>query len=570
LLTASCGGPGKRAASVLVVTIDTLRPDHLGAYGHPGARTPHLDALARRGLQFTRARTPYPLTLPSHASIFTGLYPRSHGARRNDSFNLTREAPTLATILKSLGYETGAVVATFVLNSNFGLARGFDRYDDHWGMRGAGSGTLERRAQEVTDRALAWHFGIGERPFLLWAHFFDPHDDYEPPAPWDAAFPKSPYDGEIAHTDREFGRLLGTLDERGALRDAVIALTSDHGEAFGEHGEFGHGYFVYETTLRVPMILTGSGTARLGHEIRSDDARTVDLLPTLGDLLGLPLPEELPGRSLLTTRDSRPLLFETLEPEIAYGATRLAGLLDDNWKYIQAPVPELYNLDSDPDELRNLHRDTAPRAEEMRARLAETLARTAPATRGEAVDDETRDKLMALGYIGGDEGTSVTSRRDPKEIVDLIPVMHRGIELCRTGRMEEGVALLEEILLQDPGNGKALYWVSKSHADRGDFQAALTTYRAAIEMDPNVADYYNQAGLIFARAGETRNAVRSFRRALQLDPGLVAAHLNLATGLAQMGRPAKAREALDRALSIDPESDAAKQIARMLEETGRH
>ncbi|MDP6460200.1 MAG: sulfatase-like hydrolase/transferase, partial [Gemmatimonadota bacterium] len=138
LLTASCGGPGKRAASVLVVTIDTLRPDHLGAYGHPGARTPHLDALARRGLQFTRARTPYPLTLPSHASIFTGLYPRSHGARRNDSFNLTREAPTLATILKSLGYETGAVVATFVLNSNFGLARGFDRYDDHWGMRGAG------------------------------------------------------------------------------------------------------------------------------------------------------------------------------------------------------------------------------------------------------------------------------------------------------------------------------------------------------------------------------------------------------------------------------------------------
>ena len=561
LATASCSAPER--PSVLLVTIDTLRPDRLGAYGHPDARTPHLDALARRGLLFEDARVPYALTLPSHATLLTGLSPYAHGARRNDSYDYDTAAPTLASVLAASGYATGAIVSTFVLNRNFGLAESFGSYDDLEGQHSGGA--LERRADEVSDRSIAWLKERADSTFLLWAHYFDPHDDYEPPAPWDRLYADVLYDGEIAYTDRELGRLLRHTAERD---DPLVIVTSDHGESLGEHQEVGHGYFLYDTTLRIPLVLSGPGWP--AGEIHADFVRSLDVFPTVCDRLGLRAPEGLPGRSLLADGEEGPLYLETFEPSISYGATELKGVVRDDWKYILAPRPELYDLAEDPHEVRNLFEEEPETAADLAALLDVYLAEDAAlgknASNTEEIDEDARRSLEALGYLGGGQADAGTgwSRRDPKDIVHLIPIMYEGILHCRQGRWEEGIPLLEKVLEEDPINGKALFWVSKHRAEQGDADGALDVFRDAVARDPGNANLLNRLGLMLIQNGEWEEAVTALRSATNVDPQMVSAHLNLARALMMGQQPRRARASIERALKVDPTNPVARQAAQAM------
>lgn len=574
LIATGCADQPTTPASVLFVTIDTLRPDHLGAYGHPDARTPRLDRLARRGALFEEVRVPYPLTLPSHSTIFTGRRPYRHGARRNDSFDLDPDLPSLPQAFGAAGRATAAVVSTFVLNANFGLSAWFDEYMDLEGNRPDG-GHNERRAPETTRLVRDWLSDHADAPFFFWAHYFDPHDDYEPPAPWRAVFGGSErelYDGEIAFTDRELGRVLRDVEGRS---DLLIVITSDHGEAFGEHGEVGHGYFLYETTLRVPLMIAWAD-AKGGDRIHAAPTRSLDLFPTVARLGGVAAPEQLPGRFLDPFGDGpsgdAPLYVETFEPTVGYGATDLRGVVDDGWKWIEAPLPELYELATDPHELDNREGTAEPEEEELREQLAAYLAdaRISEDQRGESeeVDEETRDRLMALGYLTSgpdEEGDGTWSRRDPKEIVHLIPTMFEGIRLCRLGELDEGVALLKQVLEEDPLNGKALHWVAEARLRAEDPEGALDVYRNALQHDPEDVDLLNRYGVMAMRSGHPDEAVSTLEAAVALDPDSIAGWLNLASAYMGKRQPNRARDAVRRALEVDPTNPMARSIAQRLQ-----
>ncbi|GJM44741.1 MAG: hypothetical protein DHS20C21_15830 [Gemmatimonadota bacterium] len=576
-----CGPRATDSPSVLLVTIDTLRPDHLGAYGHPTARTPHLDALARRGAQFAEARVPYPLTLPSHSSLMTGRTPYVHGARRNDSFALDPDLPTLAGEFARAGYATGAVVSTFVLNRNFGLARPFGTYLDLAEAEDVQRGRNERRARETTDLATGWLEERADSSFFFWAHYFDPHDDYLPLPPWNRIFAGGDvdqYNGEIAYTDVFFGTLLRSIESRADHRDVLVVVTSDHGEAFGEQGEVGHGYFLYDVTVRVPLILA-RGRDHASSRLHPEPVSTLDLFPTVCRLAGRETPPGLPGQFLdpfgSGPEPSAPLYLETFEPTVAYGATDLRAIVADGWKWIEAPTPELYELAFDPRETDNVEGTEPDRERALRDVLTEHLdaARAADEQRaGEedgtgAVDDETRDRLRALGYLTtGDEENDATawSRRDPKDLVHVVPKMFRGIKLCLDGDLNSGVALLQEVLEEDPLNSKALHWIAEAKIREGDMAGALRVYRTALEYDPANAGILNQIGVIALRAKMPEDAVAALQAVVEIDPDNVAGWLNLASAQMQSRHPRRAARAIERALAIDATNPMANRMAQRM------
>ena len=598
LLLASCGGESPRE-NVLFVTIDTLRADRIGSYGHPDARTPQLDRLARHGTLCTAAHVPYPMTLPSHASIFTGTWPYVHRARRNDTFDFDGSLPSLPRTLGEAGWRTGAVIASFALNAKFGLGACFGTYDDLSTQEDARTGRNERPSHEVTDRALAWlsagdegaspaDTGAGARvdsdaPWFLWAHYFDPHDAYEPAAPWPAVFGAGEgddlglYDGEIAAVDREIGRLFQTVDRRDDAGRTLRLVAGDHGEAFGEHGETGHGYFLYETTLHVPLIL-GPGFGGEAGALRTDDVRSVDLFPTVAARLGVRVPDGLPGRRLDVDPEdaggdpaARALYAETFWPALSYGATDLRVIVQGDWKYVHAPRPELYDLAADPGENDNLASVEIDTLRALRQRLDEHLE--AEAARGEAgpsngrVDEETRERLLGLGYLGGgsaEEEAEGWSRRDPKDIVELLPLLFEGIRQCREEQWEDGIPLLEQVLAFDPINPKALHWVSRDRSRRGDREGARQLYLDALEHDPANAGLLNTIGQIYLRDGDLAEAIPLLELSAEIDPRAISPFLNLVSAYAMSDRLDEARSAAEAALALDSENPLARQYARRL------
>ncbi|MGH7150835.1 MAG: sulfatase, partial [Planctomycetota bacterium] len=366
-----------RGANLLLVTVDTLRADRLGFSGHPRARTPVLDDLAGRGVRFETALASAPVTLPSHATILTGLDPPHHGVRDNGLFALGGDQVTLAEILAGAGYETAAVVAAFVLDARYGLAQGFATYDDRMvPLEGASAAIAQRPANQVTDAALAW---LDRRtdtgPFFLWVHYFDPHMPYEPPPPFGGATPEDRYDGEIAFVDAELGRLLRGLDGRGLGERTLLVFTSDHGEGLGEHGERTHSLLLYDSTMLVPLLFVPPGERGRGRVFDDRAAGGIDVLPTALDLLGLPVPGGLDGESLARPpRDpDRPLYLETFAPLHTCGWSPLHALRRLRDKFIEAPVPEYYDLRSDPWESRNLFPQAPPSARALASHLARRM-----------------------------------------------------------------------------------------------------------------------------------------------------------------------------------------------------
>ena len=419
--------------NILLVTIDTLRGDALGSYGGKAA-TPNLDALAARGARFTFAHSHAVLTLPSHASILTGRYPYEHGIRDNPGFRLRQSDFTLARGLKSAGFATGAFVSAFTLDQRYGLQSGFDTYDDRISEVGKTLDVAvpERRADETVTAALDW---IGRQParWFGWVHVFDPHAPYAPPGDWLTRYASDAYAGEVAWTDFALGPLFARLDRES--RPTLVIVTADHGESLGEHGEMTHGVFAYESTLHVPLIvaeITPGRRAARGVRIDSP-ARHVDLVPTVLDVVnGLSLaPSDLPGASLVGVvnrggGDDRASYFEAMMPTLARGWAPLRGVLVSREKFIDLPIQELYDLGSDPGELRNL----APLRADRAPVLTNVLRgfNVAPPGRPAAESAAARDRLRALGYTSGSPAPArdrYTEQDDPKRLIDLDGLLHR-------------------------------------------------------------------------------------------------------------------------------------------------
>ncbi|MEZ5290035.1 MAG: sulfatase-like hydrolase/transferase [Vicinamibacterales bacterium] len=560
-LSAACGGPTPAPGSagpagparhLLLVTIDTLRADRVGAYGYARARTPVLDGLAAAGLRLDRAYAAAPVTLPSHASLLTGRYPPTHGARHN-GIALAAGQPTLATRLKAAGFATGAFVAAFPLDHRFGLAAGFDSYGDRLPRRADGRPADERPGEQVVDEALAWRHGTGDARTFLWVHLFEPHAPYGDPRSGRAAADR--YDDDVAEADRQVGRLLAGLGPD--LSQTLIVAAADHGEAFGEHGEVGHSLFVYDTTLRVPLVLRGPG---VGRAVDTHAVSLVDVLPTVLGLLGVPPPSpgDIDGRAFAGPGASAPdpdraLYAETEAPRLDFGWSALRSIRRGGLKFIEAPTPELYDLAADPGESANLASRRAPDA----ARLAASLPTAGGAVPGPAdLDPDARRRLQALGYLSGAGPAGGGPAVDPKDRVALAA----RIAEVTSGELA-GPALedaLRAILREDPRNPQAQVRLGYALVARDRCADAVPLFRAAIAAGMPTADAYLGLAGCLAGDGKVEEAAAALAAADAVEPGNPVVAANRGTLLSDAGHPEAALDFLRRAVQADPDLHQAR------------
>jgi arylsulfatase A-like enzyme/Tfp pilus assembly protein PilF len=582
--------------NVLLITIDTLRADALGSYGGR-AVTPNLDGLAEDGVRFTFAHAHAVVTLVSHASILTGKYPFQHGVRDNAGFRLAPGSTTIATLLRGKGMATGAFVGAFPVNRQFGLAQGFEVYDDVSARDSlaADFSLPERLAGEVVSVAVAW-IDKQQHPWFAWVHVFDPHAPYAPPPPFDSEYANNQYAGEVAYVDSALGPLLERA--RRQPRPTTIIVTGDHGEALGDHGERTHGLFAYESTLHIPLILAqvGGTISERPADVTSDvSVRHVDILPTVADLLRIDPPAGLPGRTLLTAqhgeREPRPSYFEAMTAMLKRGWAPLTGILAGREKYVDLPRNELYDLEDDPRELKNLVTSAPERVRTMTAQLREMH----PALTGEQVRESAavRETLESLGYVSGSAPRKphYTEADDPKSLIEVDRLMMDGIQLHRDGHTQEAIDAYRRVIARRPDMALAyrrlayLLWEQGRLADaietlrhalsvNGpdlDIEARLGTYLAetgnlkeaipmleqATRADPQNTDALNGLGIAYAGAGREADALRTFQRLLAQNPGDAYALENIGTVHLQRGDVAVAREAFTKALASDPRSSRA-------------
>jgi Flp pilus assembly protein TadD len=548
LVPAACARPAPAGpASVLLVTIDTLRADRVGAYGDAAARTPRLDALAREGVVFERAFSPVPLTLPAHATILTGLLPPEHGVRGNGAFALPAAPATLAEAFQARGLETAAFVAAFPVARRFGLDRGFDAYDDAiQRATGLHFEFAERRADRVVDAALAWLAGRSGAVFV-WVHLYDPHAPYDPPAGFRDL---DPYRGEIAFADAQLGRLLTAWDARAAA--GVTAVASDHGEAFGEHAEESHGLFVYDTTLRVPLLLRGPGIpagVRVGSPVG-----LADLAATLSELVGKgPFPH---GRSLArfwgrgrqaAAAEEAALYAETLAPRFDFGWSELRAWREGRYKYVRAPRAELYDVEADPGESRDLKALQPAVAERLAGRLEAALGRMGDALSHRAPDTEAAERLRALGYVQGPGGRG--SAADPKDKVELARLIARATGPFRGPA--EVAAVYADLASRDPENPLVNFRLADALLRAGRTREAASVFRRVVEAGPRSADPFVGLATACAQLGRLGEAQSVLEQALEVEPGNGQVHYNLGELARLRGDTAEARARYEGALA-DP------------------
>ena len=576
--------PSTARLNVLLVTLDTTRADRLGCYGHRGARTPRLDRLAAEGVRFESAMAAAPITLPSHASILTALYPFEHGVRNNGNFYLAERFPTLATVLHKGGYRTAAFVSSFILDRRFGLGLGFDTYDDRMEEAPApGSGLeAERRGDRTALALLRWLDGYAGQgssaPFFVWLHLYDPHEPYQPPPPFRDLFARDPYDGEIAFADQAVGTVLDKLAQLGLLDRTLVAVTADHGESLGDHGEETHSMFLYESAIRVPLILWRPGLLPAGRVV-APPVRAMDVSPTILDMLGAPPLAARHARSLRAVIEGRsgepPLAAyaETYVPKLAMGGAALRALRDERFKLIDAPRPELYDLARDPGETRNLYDDEPRTAQALRAELTRLTAGGSGAMNVRPVDKETVEKLEALGYLGagGDPASAEGSDqgRDPKDLIATFNRLRRAAEAVRTRRFAQAMPILEAIIAEEPRNAFAHMLLGSTHLGTRRYARAIQELRAYVALAPTSAQAHQWMAIAHANLGDRTSALREAGAALAIDPHLSDARVLRAGILSALGRRAEAVQELRAAVATDPEKPPLRMsLAEVLSDAG--
>ena len=565
--------------SLLIVTLDTTRADRIGSYGFAEIETPHLDRLAREGVLFEHAQSVAPLTLPAHSSMFTGKFPPAHGIRDNGGFYLGEEQVVLAELLRDAGLRTGGFIGSFVLDAKWGIAQGFDTYFDNFDLRASAKlslGEIERPASEVADAALAWLDEAPEARFFSWVHFYDPHSPYEPPEPYATRFQGRPYVGEIAYVDSQVGRLLEWLDRNDRTRDTVVMVIGDHGESLGEHGESGHGFFIYEGAVRVPFIVRAPYDSMSGRRVEAV-VRAVDVLPTALDLLGIEgaaiSDEETAGVTLtpLLTGAERSLRLtaysEAIYPRYHFGWSDLRALRAGDLKYIAAPHPELYDLSADPDEETNLYSERTDQAERMHAQLTvleSAWQKDAPAERAEEVDPDTRARLSALGYVGSfvsadPEPGERASLADPKDKIHLYNLMRRAREASlREGGNPAAIQALTQVVDEDPNVIDA--WVRLGNAQLKErlLSDAIVSYQKALELKPDYDLAVINLANAYRAAGQPEDAMLGYRQFLRLDPRNAQIRYELAQMLLERNEFEEAEQHLLEAVRFSPEMAAAQ------------
>jgi arylsulfatase A-like enzyme/Tfp pilus assembly protein PilF len=578
---------GRRQPNVLLITIDTLRPDALGWIGRTND-TPAIDALAARGFRFPRAVTPVPLTLPAHTSIMTGLLPRRHGVRDNGQ-TFGTGSTTLAETLRAAGWSTAAFVSGFPLQRLFGLDHGFDHYDD--ALPEGREGWVERFAADTTAAALEW-LAAAPQPWFVWVHYYDPHDPYEPPRAFWGPGERGAYLGEVRYTDYGIERLVDGLP-KGDGRTTLTVLTADHGEALGDHSEKRHGYFIYDATMTVPLVLIEEGVISAGESLAP--ANLVDIAPTVLELIGLPPLEEADGVSLARhLRDPRTPLpaayLETRLPWIFFGWSPLRAIREREWKLIEAPRPELYDLTSDPGEQRNLIDHRPEEANRLRA-LLHGVEQRPPAGSSTVADDEVLARLRALGYVGagGGDDEIPTGLPDPKDRLELrdrlqegeqlleagrhaeavqrfdevlaiepdnrFAVLRSGIALLKDGRIEQAIARLERSTVLDPNRAEAHYALADAFMRNGSYQRAAIHWREVVRLQPRRGEAWFNLGVAASRSDATAEALSAFRTAVELEPDETPMLAALAHAEADAGMDASAIAHLDRIRALAGDED---------------
>jgi arylsulfatase A-like enzyme/Flp pilus assembly protein TadD len=535
-----------------LISLDTTRADHLGCYGYAAAATPTLDTWAREGVVFDRAMTQVPVTLPAHTSLLTGLAQETHGVRDNGLYRLGQEWPTLAETLSDKGWATTAVVGAAVLDRQYGLGRGFEHWDDRVSGVG-GMAIAERSATEVTDAALRAAELLGP-PYFLFVHYFDAHADYRPPAPF--AGIGTPYDGEIAYVDHELGRLRDGLRSRGLLDNTIIAVVADHGEGLDQHGEATHGVFLYQSTLRVPWILWAPGRLPAARRV-SQLTALIDVMPTLIDLADLELPGGLDGRSMngvwSDPESAGPDRWLTIDSEFgfnSYGWAPLGGLTDGRLKWIDAPRRELYDLATDPGELRDLAADRpqeSKRLAELWSRLRGADHRALPP--GDLESEEQAEllaRLASLGYVKASGGGRADSGElpDPKDVIGTLAQINRAREQLSAGRTSDAVPLLQSIIEGSPRNVSALVLLGSAYISGGQPERAVEPLTRAAELAPHNGDVHFNRGLALMGAGNVPAAEAAWRDALRVSPRYLEAAANLIDSLLRSSRLDDAERAI--------------------------
>ena len=553
---------GARAADLnfLLVTIDTLRPDRLSCYSPKFLQTPGIDRLAAKGVLFERAFAHDPETLPSHTNILLGMTSLAHGVSENSKSIVAPEFLTLTEHLKDRGYATGAFVSAFPLDSRFGLNQGFDVYDDHYPAK-AQPGLLfsERRAEKTIDAARQW-LAAQKGKWFCWVHLWDPHDPYAPPEPFLTQYRDDPYSGEVAYVDSQLGVLFGELEKRQLMEKTLIILTGDHGESLGDHGETYHGYFAYNATLLVPLIISAPGVkpARV-----KDYVSHVDIFPTVCDLLGLEKPASLQGDSLLPllrakTRKPRPIYFEALDAYLNRGWAPIRGVIENGKKYIDSPIPELYDLENDSGEAKNLASASGLPAYQKRLQDIMKLGASPLAVQAarRTTDRETLERLRSLGYAAS-RMTQLKSSYGPEDdLKTLLPLEQKvglATRLRKQGRLAESVRLLEDILKERKDFDKAYDQLYEIYRSQGLIDDALQVLERALAASPGSYNFISEYGIALVKNGRYQKGAEILEKSLSLYDQDAEVWNCLGVAYGKTGDFEKAREDFGRALALAPE-----------------
>ncbi len=570
----------RKPINLVVITLDTTRADRIGCYGYAPALTPAIDGLSRRSVLFERAFATAPLTLPSHATMFSGLQPPEHGLRDNGRGTLDPSIPTLAKVLHARKYRTGAFVGSFVLDSKFGLDQDFDVYDDNMEGGEYSVDALHRRrgGDRVVQSALDWLGVQAAEPFFCWIHLYDPHAPYQSrSAAFGKRFEKEPYDAGIAYTDQQVGRVLEYLRQRGLEQQTVIVVVGDHGEGLGEHGEREHGNLLYNSTLHVPLLIALPETPSAPRRITMP-VSLVDIMPTILDCLGMPAPAGISGHSLKgawsgTAWSASPCYAETDVPFLVHGWAPLRSLTVGKWKYIRTTRVQLFDLEQDPHETHNLAAEQPAEVATLEHQLSDFEARLQQRdNRAVTLSSAEQRQLSGLGYLGGRSSPSAPAGQTLPDMTDM-QKYHDALIDARHA-LEEGdgpqaVKLLQSVVDALPNHTLSRVFLGEALLQTGKSADAIRVFREILKADPDRPDVLVQLGIALSAEGDWKEAAVLFQRALDRDPELAEAHYRLAMALLHLKRVPLARDHLMECLTLDPGFVLARlELASMLAQQG--
>ncbi len=566
--------------NLLLITLDTTRADRMHAYGFNGIETPNFDRLAREGVLFDEAIAPAPLTLPAHSSIFTGTYPPAHGVRDNGGFFLDERETTLAERLQSRGFATGGFVGAYVLDHKWGIAQGFQTYFDDFDLskyQSLSLGSVDRPGNEVADKALAWLDTVSASRFFGWVHFYDAHSPYTPPEPFKSRYAGRPYIGEIAFVDSQVGRLVSYLDAHGLAKNTIVVVMGDHGESLGEHGEGTHGFFVYQATMHVPLVIRAPYDTMTGKRV-ADTVRSIDILPTVLELVGIATSDRLEGTSVVPLMTGAkkelglPAYSEAIYPRFHFGWSDLRALTAGRFKFVAAPRPELYDLQQDPTESKNIYSERQALGDRLNQELVALEARmsanaSAPKPAVE-VDPEARERLAALGYVGTFVTAATPDRAglaDPKDKIQRFNLMTQAREIARHDKeSDEGLRALQRVVDEDPKVIDAWFMMGNEYYRRHDYTRAIDRYTRALELKPDYDLVVINMANAYRALGRDQEAMVGYRRFMELDPKNAQIRYETAQILIDNGKLDEARIELTHALALEPKLAAARNALGVL------